>query len=87
MKIAIVGAHRVGKTTLAEELVERLLGYTLEAEPYFQLEASGYKFSEIPFAKRFLCSVTRHTYLALDLSVSFALSKRARQLSSGCPWL
>jgi hypothetical protein len=48
MRIAIVGAHKVGKTTLAEELLEHLPGYTLELEPYYQLEASGYEFSEIP---------------------------------------
>lgn len=61
MRIAIVGAHKVGKTTLAEELLECLPGYTLEMEPYYQLEASGYKFSEIPtaqdFVEQFDCSV------------------------------
>ncbi|WP_423735226.1 AAA family ATPase [Chitinophaga caseinilytica] len=61
MKIAIIGAHKVGKTTLAEELLEHLPGYTLEMEPYYQLEASGYEFSEIPtaddFVEQFNCSV------------------------------
>jgi hypothetical protein len=61
MRIAIVGAHKVGKTTLAEELLEQLPGYTLEMEPYYQLEASGYEFSEIPtaedFIEQFNCSV------------------------------
>ena len=31
MRIAIAGAHRVGKTTLAEKLQEHLPGYTLHA--------------------------------------------------------
>lgn len=61
MRIAIVGAHKVGKTTLAEELLEHLPGYTLEMEPYYQLEASGYEFSENPtaedFIEQFNCSV------------------------------
>ncbi len=61
MKIAIIGAHNVGKTTLAEELLEHLPGYTLEMEPYYQLEAAGYEFSEIPavedFGKQFNYSV------------------------------
>ena len=54
MRIAIIGAHKVGKTTLAEELAENLTGYTLETEPYYQLEASGYEFSEIPTAEDFI---------------------------------
>jgi predicted ATPase len=61
MRIAILGAHKVGKTTLAEELLEQLPGYTLEMEPYYQLEALGYEFSEIPtaedFIEQFNCSV------------------------------
>lgn len=54
MRIAIIGAHQVGKTTLAEELLENLPGYTLEMEPYCQLELSGYEFSELPTAEDFL---------------------------------
>ncbi|MFN1215773.1 ATP-binding protein [Chryseobacterium kwangjuense] len=54
MKIAISGAHNVGKTTLAEELLEHLPGYTLETEPYYQLESSGYDFSEDPDAEDFV---------------------------------
>jgi adenylate kinase family enzyme len=45
MRIAIFGTHNVGKTSLAEDLLEKLPGYTLEMEPYFQLESSGYEFS------------------------------------------
>lgn len=54
MRIAICGAHKVGKTTLAEELLEHLSGYTLEAEPYYQLELLGYEFSENPTAEDFI---------------------------------
>lgn len=54
MKIAIIGAHDVGKSTLAEELLANLPGYTLEMEPYYQLEAAGYEFSEIPTVDDFL---------------------------------
>ena len=54
MRIAILGAHKVGKTSLAEELLERLPGYTLEAEPYYQLESLGYAFSEPPTADDFM---------------------------------
>ncbi|MEO4006495.1 AAA family ATPase [Flavobacterium sp. CAU 1735] len=54
MRIAIFGAHNVGKTTLAEELLKHLPGYTLEMEPYHQLESSGYEFSEKPTADDFI---------------------------------
>ncbi|UUC47284.1 AAA family ATPase [Flavobacterium cerinum] len=48
MRIAIIGAHRVGKTTLAEKLCEHLPGYKLYREPYYELEDTGYLFSESP---------------------------------------
>lgn len=48
MRIAFTGAHRVGKTTLAEEIADSLPGYTYRSEPYLQLEEEGYVFSEIP---------------------------------------
>ena len=54
MRIAICGAHKVGKTTLAEELLENLPGYQLETEPYYQLESAGYEFSESPTAEDFV---------------------------------
>jgi len=48
MKIAITGAHRVGKTTLAERLLESLTDYEYKPEPYYELEETGYVFSETP---------------------------------------
>ncbi|MHA3788669.1 ATP/GTP-binding protein [Flavobacterium hauense] len=53
MKIAITGAHRVGKTTLSEKLQEYLPDYELIAEPYYELEELGYEFSETPNADDF----------------------------------
>lgn len=54
MKIAIIGSHNVGKTSLAEELWDRLPDYSLEMEPYYQLEASGFEFSGTPSAEDFV---------------------------------
>ncbi|MBK7174270.1 MAG: ATP-binding protein [Bacteroidales bacterium] len=48
MKIAITGAHRVGKTTLVEILQETLAGYEFRMEPYYELEEAGYEFAESP---------------------------------------
>lgn len=48
MRIAFTGSHRVGKTTLAEEIAKSLPDYEFIIEPYLQLEEEGYLFSEIP---------------------------------------
>ena len=54
MKIAITGAHRVGKTTLAEKLQESFTDYELRKEPYYELEELGYLFSEVPEVTDFI---------------------------------
>lgn len=38
MRIAFTGSHRVGKTTLAEEIAESLPDYEFINEGYLQLE-------------------------------------------------
>ncbi|HYF03981.1 MAG TPA: AAA family ATPase [Patescibacteria group bacterium] len=48
MRIGFVGAHRVGKTTLAEEVAGNLSNYDFKNEPYLELEEMDYLFSEIP---------------------------------------
>lgn len=54
MRIAITGAHRVGKTTLAEKLQIALPGYTYVQEPYYHLEERGHAFSNMPCADDFV---------------------------------
>lgn len=54
MRIAIVGAHRVGKTTLVEKLQEQFPDHLAVPEPYYQLEDSGYTFSETPDVDDFI---------------------------------
>jgi hypothetical protein len=53
MRIAISGSHLVGKTTLAEALVEALPRYELVPEPYYLLEEDGYEFAESPSIEDF----------------------------------
>jgi predicted ATPase len=48
MIIAFTGAHRVGKTSLAEEIAKNLPHYELKNEPYLQMEEMGYLFLDIP---------------------------------------
>lgn len=66
MKIAILGAHNVGKTTLAEDLLEHLTGFALELEPYHQLEDAGYEFSAIPSAEDLIEQFNYSTDLILN---------------------
>ncbi|RXK85753.1 AAA family ATPase [Filimonas effusa] len=70
MKIAIAGAHRVGKTTLAEALAAALPSYTLYMEPYYALEESGYAFSDEPntddFIKQFQYSAKQISKAGTD---------------------
>lgn len=59
MRIAISGSHLVGKTTLAEELVEALPRYELVLEPYYLLEEDGYEFAEMPTIEDFELQLER----------------------------
>lgn len=67
MKIAITGAHRVGKSSLAEKLMESLSDYDFQPEPYFELEERGYVFSEIPTADDYL---EQFEYSLIQISTS-----------------
>lgn len=59
MRIAITGAHRVGKTTLAEALVDALAGAMLVEEPYHQLADEGHDFSDPPSVEDFETQLDR----------------------------
>lgn len=61
MRIAVSGAHRVGKTTLVETLGRSFPEYELFDEPYYVLEERGHHSSVFPsiqdFKLQFECSV------------------------------
>lgn len=57
MKIAFTGAHRVGKTTLAEKLQASLPDYLFIPEPYVELEELGHSFSETPKSEDFIAQL------------------------------
>jgi predicted ATPase len=59
MRIAISGTHRVGKTTLAEELADALDGYELLDEPYWALVDEGYELADPPTAEDFEAQLRR----------------------------
>lgn len=54
MRIAFTGTHRVGKTTLAEEIADSLHNHECKNEPYLELEEAGYLFSEVPTAEDYI---------------------------------
>lgn len=57
MKVAITGAHRVGKTTLIEKLLESLPDYEYIQEPYYEMEESGHLFSDTPTIDDYLAQL------------------------------
>ena len=77
MKIAIAGAHRVGKTTLAEKLLESLPGYDYKPEPYLELEETGYRFSETPTLDDFI--------VQLEYSIEQVSESGSNVLFDRCP--
>lgn len=54
MRIAVTGAHKVGKTTLIENLRESLPQYEFITEPYYELEEAGFAFSHPPTPEDYL---------------------------------
>lgn len=75
MKIAITGTHRVGKTTLAEALQEKLAGYEVRQEPYYDLEEAGYLFTETPDVEDFIDQF-KHSVKQLSTSDSHVIFDR-----------
>jgi len=59
MRIAISGAHRTGKTTLAGVLGRELTGYVSVDEPYDSLAEEGYAFAAFPSVADFEAQLER----------------------------
>ncbi|WP_338868583.1 AAA family ATPase [Myxococcus stipitatus] len=59
MRIAFSGTHRVGKTTLVEELSDLLPNYATVDEPYAELEEEGYEFASPPSVEDFEAQLAR----------------------------
>lgn len=59
VRIAFSGSHRVGKTTLVEQVAERLPGYATVDEPYYLLEEDGYESAEVPTIDDFEAQLVR----------------------------
>lgn len=54
MRIAVAGTHGVGKSTLAQALVDALPGYSFVPEPYETLTERGYEFAHPPAFEEYL---------------------------------
>ena len=59
MKIAICGAHAVGKTTLVDVLASALPAFRVVAEPYHALIDDGYIFGDPPGVEDFEAQMDR----------------------------
>lgn len=77
MKIAVSGAHRVGKTTLVEELSGSLPAYRTVDEPYHLLEEEGHEFAEVPTVEDF--------ELQLERSIECVAEEEGDVLFDRCP--
>lgn len=77
MKIAVSGAHRVGKTTLVEKLQEALPEYVSRTEAYYELEETGFVFSEVP--------VTEDYIMLLEHSIEQISSNEDNVIYDRCP--
>lgn len=53
IRVAIVGSHGTGKSTLVTELVHRIPGLVAIEEPYYHLLSAGHAFSEPPMIADF----------------------------------
>ena len=58
-RIALVGAHETGKSTLAERLATTMPGWHVVDEPYRTLEAEGHVFSDPPTTSDFEAQLRR----------------------------
>ncbi|MBK8553257.1 MAG: AAA family ATPase [Ignavibacteria bacterium] len=77
MKIAVTGAHRVGKTTLVDKLQESLPEYVSKAEAYYELEETGFVFSDKPVTEEYL--------MLLDHSVKQITTSENNVIFDRCP--
>lgn len=59
MRIAVSGAHQVGKSTLVEALAGALAGHQTVDEPYHQLEEEGHEFAQPPSIEDFELKLER----------------------------
>lgn len=66
MRIAVSGTHWVGKSTLMEDLSERLAEFRVVDEPYHLLEEEGYEFASPPCLEDFLEQLRRSMKLLED---------------------
>src|SRR5687768_1600059 len=70
MRIAVSGTHRTGKSSLLDELHDRLPNYRLVNEPYHLLEEEGFEFASPPSLEDFVEQLRRSVDLLVDVDAS-----------------
>lgn len=76
-RIAICGAHAVGKTTLGAALADAVPGHVLIEEPYYVLADAGYIFEDPPVIEDFEAQ--------LECSLDSVQNAGARAILDRCP--
>ena len=80
MRIAVSGTHAIGKSTLAEDFLEKHTEFILEPEPYCVLqEQFGIDFAEEPTQESFV------TQLEYSLKRTSAYEKKDNVIFDRCP--
>jgi predicted ATPase len=77
VRIAVAGAHHVGKSTLVQELSAVLAGHETVDEPYHQLEEEGHQFADPPSIEDF--------ELQLERSIESLDGDEANVIFDRCP--
>src|SRR5215469_107891 len=63
MRLGVSGTHGVGKTTLVEDLGERLDDHRIVPEPFYVLEEEGHHFNSPPSAADYRAQLRRSLLL------------------------
>ncbi len=78
MRIAVLGAHNTGKTTLISELIDSLPTFSTVDEPYYLLEDEGHAFADMPCLEDF--------ELQLERSIESIEESEGDSLFDRCPY-
>lgn len=75
MRLAVAGAHRVGKTSLAHAIIDALPNHEFADEPYHELVAEGYGFGHPPGVSDFEAQLDHSITMLRDYSGSMVFDR------------
>ena len=87
MRLGVSGTHGVGKTTLVEDLGERLGDHRVVPEPFYVLEEEGYHFSSPPSAADYRTQLRRSLLLLGQPDQNIIFFDRAHFTPAGARYI